>query len=288
MVEVMSRLNGDQLSCWERDGFLVVEDAFSAAACETLRARALDLVDAFDPTDDVSVFDTNDQSHAQDDYFLGSGDQIRFFLEEGVTDGSGRLTTAKSEAVNKIGHAMHDLDDVFDGFSRDQTVESIASDIGFIDPLLLQSMYIFKSPRVGGEVTWHTDHTFLWTEPQSVVGFWVAIDDATVENGCMWAVPGGHTGLPRRRFRRDGSGGTTMDVFNPDPWNIDSAVPIEARQGTLVLLHGSLPHGSGPNTSDKSRHAYTVHVIEGQSVYPADNWLQRAESIPFRGFQPRS
>ena len=61
-------------------------------------------------------------------------------------------------------------------------------------------MYIFKQPRIGGEVVCHTDHTYLWTEPPSVVGFWFAIDDATTENGCMWALPGGHR-LPVRRAR---------------------------------------------------------------------------------------
>ncbi len=280
-----SYLTEEQLRSWDQDGFLVIESALSVDACNALRTRALALVDGFEPADNASVFDTNDQSHAQDDYFLTSGDQVRFFLEDGVTDKSGQLTVPKSEAINKIGHAMHDLDEVFSTFSRHDRLGQIASDIGFIDPLLLQSMYIFKSPRVGGEVTWHTDHTFLWTEPQSVVGFWVAIDDATISNGCMWAVPGGHRQPPRSRFRRDGQGGTVMDQLDTAPWATDDAVPIEAEQGTLVLLHGSLPHGSGPNTSDKSRHAYTIHVIEGQASYPADNWLQRGESLPLRGFR---
>jgi Phytanoyl-CoA dioxygenase (PhyH) len=47
---------------------------------------------------------------------------------------------------------------------------------GLREPQLLQSMYIFKQPRTGGEVAWHADHTYLWTEPPSVVGIWFAID----------------------------------------------------------------------------------------------------------------
>lgn len=280
-----SVLSPQQLESWHDDGFLVIEQALSPEACEQLRRQALMLVDSFEPAENATVFDTNDQSHAADDYFLSSGDKIRFFLEDGALDDSARLTRPKAQSINKIGHAMHDLDDVFASFSRQDPLGQICTDIGFSDPLLLQSMYIFKSPEIGGEVSWHTDHTFLWTEPQSVVGMWVAIDDATVDNGCMWAVPGGHLEPPRFRFRRDGRGGTTMEELSSEPWNTDSAVPIEAEQGTLVLLHGTLPHGSGPNTSDKSRHAYTVHVIDAGADYPDDNWLQRPTSLPLSGFQ---
>jgi phytanoyl-CoA hydroxylase len=61
-------------------------------------------------------------------------------------------------------------------------------------------------------------------------------------------------------------------------------VPIEAAAGTLVVLHGTLPHWSGPNTSPISRHAYTLHIIDGAAEYPADNWLQRRPEMPLQGF----
>ena len=83
----------------------------------------------------------------------------------------------------------------------------MATDIGIVDPLAVQSMYIFKQPRIGGEVSCHQVATFLYTEPTSVVGFWFAIEDATLDNGCLWAQPGGHRGRcasasPRARRRR--------------------------------------------------------------------------------------
>ena len=53
-------------------------------------------------------------------------------------------------------------------------------------------MYIFKQPNIGGEVTCHQDSTFLYTEPIDIVGLWFALEDATIENGCLWAIPGGH------------------------------------------------------------------------------------------------
>jgi phytanoyl-CoA hydroxylase len=61
-------------------------------------------------------------------------------------------------------------------------------------------------------------------------------------------------------------------------------VPLEAPQGTLIVLHGLLPHLSGPNRSARSRHAYALHVIDAAARYSADNWLQRGPHMPLRGF----
>lgn len=266
-------LTAEELAAWERDGFLVVEDFVPPDECDALKARAHELIAAFDPDEIQSVFSTKEQTRTSDDYFLTSGDKIRFFVEE-----------ADTRTVNKIGHALHDLDPEFASFSRRAPLAEVAADIGFGEPRLLQSMYILKAPKVGGEVTSHTDHTFLWTEPASAVGFWFAIEDATIENGCMWALPGGHRLPVRKRFRLAEGGGTTFDVFDGEPYPSEGEVPLEARKGTLILLHGLLPHHSDANTSDRPRDAYTVHVVEGDATYPADNWLQRDPSMPLRGF----
>jgi phytanoyl-CoA hydroxylase len=61
-------------------------------------------------------------------------------------------------------------------------------------------------------------------------------------------------------------------------------VPLEVAEGTLIVLHGLLPHGSAPNRSARSRHAYALHVIDGEARYGADNWLQRAPTMPLCGF----
>ncbi len=152
------------------------------------------------------------------------------------------------------------------------------------EPLLMQSMYIFKQPRIGGEVVCHTDHTYLWTDPPSVTGFWFAIDDATTENGCMWALPGGHRLPVRARSKLNAARtASVLEVLDPVPYPADGLVPLEAARGTLILLHGALPHLSGPNRSDKPRHAYTLHAIDGAAEYRADNWLQRP-TLPLRGF----
>ena len=279
-------LSAIQVEAFRRDGFLVVPDFVSADDCVALRERAMQLAEEHVPSPEQATVFTADgkPQHTSDDYFLTSGEKIRCFFEKDAFDESGRLRSQPHLSLNKLGHAMHDLDPVFDSFSRTPQLAAVASDIGMRDPLLLQSMYIFKQAHIGGEVTCHTDHTYLWTEPRSVVGFWFAIDDATRENGCMWAVPGGHRLPVRTRSRLNESRTATVtDVLDPEPYPLDDLVCLEAERGTLVLLDGAVPHLSAANTSDKPRHAYTVHAIDGAASYLDDNWLQRP-MLPLRGF----
>lgn len=276
-------LGAERLADWQRDGFLVLPGFATPAQCDALRARMALLLDAFDPAGVTTVFRTDDQGHARDRYFLDSGDKVRFFFEPDAFDAAGRLRQAKALSINKVGHALHDLDPVFAAFSRGAAVEAVARAIGLREPLLLQSMYIFKQPRIGGEVHCHQDSTFLHTEPESCTGFWLALEDATVANGCMWAEPGGHRRPLHARFVREGEG-TRMVVLDPAPLPSEGLAPLEAAKGTLVLLHGRLPHRSGANLSDRSRHAYALHLIDGACRYSPDNWLQRAADMPLRGF----
>ena len=281
-------LDEDRREAWERDGFVVLPGFVPPDRVESLRRRIDDLVADYAsqglPDGAATVFSTTEQTHAQDNWFLTSADVIRPFFENGAFDADGNLVAPMDRALNKMGHALHDLDPAFDQFSRTTDLASLVAELGVTDPLLLQSMVIFKPPRIGGEVVCHCDHSFLWTDPQTVVGLWFALDDATVANGCMWAIPGGHVGGARTRFRLDGTGGTTTDVLDPTPYDHGDLVPVEAEAGTLVAFHGCLPHWSGANTSDRPRLAYTLHVIDGTAHYRADNWLQRGADLPLRGF----
>ena len=280
------KLSRRQLEDFERDGYLVAERFVSDFECDRLRRRAEELVADFDPQGVVSVFSTREQTRTSDAYFMQSGDRISFFFEEDAFDSAGRLRRSKERSINKIGHALHDLDPVFRRFSRTPELAQLSAGLKISSPLLVQSMYIFKQPGIGGEVTCHQDSTFLYTEPPSVVGFWFALEDATVENGCLWAIRGGHRLGLKSRFLRTPEGGTRFEMLDPAPWPLDSLVPLEAPKGTLVVLDGLLPHLSYANRSPRSRHAYTLHVIDAASRYPSDNWLQRRPEMPLRGFQP--
>lgn len=265
------------LEAYRRDGFLVLRDFLPMHECDALQARAAELVAAFDPGPLRTVFSTRDQGHARDAYFRDSGGAIRFFFEEKATD------QPVARALNKIGHALHDLDPVFNRISRRPELADLARSLGFEQPLLLQSMYLFKQPQIGGEVGWHQDATYLWTQPITVTGFWIALDDADSDNGCLMALPGGHRGPLRQRFHRSGEA-LVIETLDDTPWPGSEPVAIEAPRGTLVVLHGLLPHASAPNRSARSRHAYALHLIDGCAEYASDNWLQRP-GLPLRGFE---
>ena len=270
------------LDFWENKGYIVIEDLYTEDQCNQLIHRSQYLIENNVFNNSLnSVFDTVSQSHKDDSYFLESGDKIRFFLEEKVNFSEKNFQTNKQFIVNKIGHALHDLYEVFYKFSHRKDLDMIAKSIGFQKPLLLQSMYIFKQPKFGGEVVCHQDSTFLYTEPETAVGFWVALEDATVENGCLQVASGGHKGPLRKLFTKK-NGKMIMKVLNTEPFPATDTI-LEVKKGTLVLLHGRLPHYSCENKSSKSRHAYTTHIIDGSALYPNTNWLQRS-NMPLKGF----
>lgn len=279
----MTKLTTEQLAHYKRDGFLVLENFVNPCACDELRDHVENLVRNFDPAV-ISIFTTNEQTRHTDDYFMESANKISFFFEEEAFLPNGLLRQNKEQSINKIGHAMHDLDPVFEKFSRTSELATVTTDLGFQHPLIVQSMFIFKQPNIGGEVTCHQDSTFLCTNPPSVVGFWFALEDATRENGCLWVIPGGHKLGLKSRFVRDSEGKMRFEVLDQAPWPQDNLLPLEVSKGSMVILNGMLPHLSLANRSPKSRHAYTLHIIEGTCEYPAENWLQRAPDLPLRGF----
>ena len=275
-------LDKEMLNFWNDNGYLIIEDFKTHEECDELINRSKELIEEQDFNNQQSVFDTVSQSHNDDNYFLESGDKIRFFFEEKANLDEENVKTNKQYIVNKIGHALHDLDDKFIAFSKNEQLDQIARAIGFQDPLLLQSMYIFKQPKIGGEVVCHQDSTFLITEPESTVGFWFALEDANKDNGCLQVASGGHKGPLRKLFKRENNQ-MKMEELSNEPFP-ETDTYVEVKKGTLVLLHGRLPHYSCENKSPNSRHAYTIHAIDGKSKYLDYNWLQRPD-LKLQGFK---
>lgn len=289
-----------------RDGYIKIPGFLSKDEADSLLARSKQLLDQFDPENHpLTKFTTSDHDHVGDEYFLESGDKIRYFLEEDAVGADGRLTRDKTKAINKIGHGLHLLDSVFRKVTlENEKLRSVVKDLRFHhDPVALQSMVIFKQPEIGGAVPEHNDSTFLYTSPPTALGFWIPLERCTPSNGALSFLPGSHLTTPiTKRFVRLARGGTGFEsVLTPDSPKPD--VQEAAKQslsigqtvsernyilelcepGDLVLIHGSVLHKSERNTSFRTRYAYTFHMIDSPpyAKYDEKNWLQPTQSMPF-------
>ncbi|KAJ3989146.1 phytanoyl-CoA dioxygenase [Lentinula detonsa] len=287
-------LTQDQINQFHRNGYLLIPGFLSAEETNNLLQRSKQLISEFPiESHPRTKFTTADDNHVGDDYFLSSGDKIRFFLEEDAVDKDGNLNREKEKAVNKIGHALHELDPVFRKVTLENPkVQAVAHDLAMhVDPVALQSMVICKQPEIGGEVGEHNDSTFLYTDPPSALGFWFALERCTPLNGALSFLPGSHLTTPiTKRFVRLPEGGTGFEKIVPPEIEAQAATSAQGKYileacspGDLVLIHGAVLHKSERNTSSHTRFAYTFHMIESppRALYDAKNWLQPTSSMPF-------
>jgi len=226
----------------------------------------------------ISTFTTGEnQESAQgsDDYFLNSANKVHFFAEQDLIDPtSGTLRDDvhmnipdKMLALNKAGHGMHMIPGAFRQYSTSDKIKHLVNELGWVDPVIPQSMYIFKQPKVGGEVTSHQDSTFLYTTPrQTCLGLWLALDDATLENGCLWVRPGSHREPVRRQFVR----------------NVDSAKKV-------IMKFQDAPDSSSSSAAkdDDDSNAITSAVrVPWDGALPQASWPPPCDGLFEAGFVP--
>lgn len=219
-----------------------------------------------------------EQAKIKNTYFAESGDKIRGFYEDNAID------ETNGRALNKVGHALHVFNPTFKKHTLNDRIREVISKVTTIkSPTVIQSMVIFKHPKVGGAVKPHQDATYLYTTPVAgrLVGFWIPLDEATTENGCLYFVPGSHKpGQVYERFVKNADKDSdTLLVHrgDPCPYEADKAIAAPVKPGDLVLIDGLVVHQSEHNSSNKPRLAYTFHVVDGDAEWSQENWLQPTE-----------
>ena len=286
-----SGLSSEVIQAYKNIGFVCLNGFLREEETQTLLQRAKTLErehhhrERTENTSKKTVFTTGEKKQASscsDEYFLNSASNVSYFYEE----------EEEGETLNKIGHALHDLDPAFGAFSRSEKMKRFLEQLGLVKPTPVQSMIIFKNARCGGEVVPHQDDTFLRTGPEkSTIGVWVALEKCTIENGCLRALPRSHLNGTRKRMFVNHDAEVRKVQFSNDgdgeevEYNIEEFVPLTVDAGTLVFLHGENVHWSLANTSDKNRMAYSVHYVDSgkdSCVWLNDNWLQRPETFPFK------
>ncbi|MFE5320598.1 phytanoyl-CoA dioxygenase family protein [Paenibacillus sp. NPDC056579] len=128
----------------------------------------------------------------------------------------------------------------------------------------------YKPPVIGGPTRWHQDHP-LWPiiQPPDLVSAWVALDDATIENGCMWMVPGSHRWGNHQPYLAADANFMPVhrrpELLPPDAEI--NAVPFEIKKGQVGYHHSMTWHGSPHNRSERKRRAIAVHYMPGYTRY---------------------
>ena len=286
----MVGLSLEQITQFKKDGYLVIEDFLSDPECDVLKHKIFDVTDTYLDlaTHPRTVFTTYSakeaapDKHMAADYFLSSGDCVKFFFEEGAFSESGELVVPKHAAINKIGHALHTDVEEYKAVAQGQGIQNICRSLDMEHPILPQSMYIFKSPGgLGGEVTPHKDSSFLHTGGTRLLGLWIPLDDADVNNGCLWFIPGSHCERASLHMNRKCDNSGCEFVGTPNNF-AEGWVAVEVKRGSLVLIDGDVSHKSERNTSQRERNAFTFHLYEGQGAnWRETNWNQPTDKGTF-------
>ena len=126
------------------------------------------------------------------------------------------------------------------------------------DARLYWEQSVYKQPHSAEPILWHQDNGYTYVEPQAYLTCWVALTDATLENGCVWVLPGVHRG------------GTVAHEDTPIGFQCCSdppgAVAVPVKAGSVVVFSSLTPHATGYNTTDETRKAYILQYAPDGAV----------------------
>ncbi len=224
---------------FKENGFLVLQDALSAAEVDALNRE------------------TNEICRGERGFVNGVQS-----VAPGESDADVLRRYLCIHFPHKIAAGM------YDALSHPAIVETLVRVIG-PNVKCMQSMLFIKASGKPGQA-WHQDEFYIPTRDRSLLGAWIALDDATVENGCLWVIPGSHKhGVlwpqhQQRDHRFDCAGEATFF-----PYTDDDAVPVEVKKGSIVFFNGYLLHRSLPNYAQSGyRRALVNHYMSAESLLP--------------------
>lgn len=168
-------------------------------------------------------------------------------------------------------HFPHKISPVIKDFLFQKQIVKVLENIVSANVKCMQSMLFIKGPGKAGQA-WHQDEYFIPTRDKSLVGAWIAIDDATIDNGCLWIIPGSHKpGYMMPRVENKNSEYADVDTIDVSSYAEEEVIPVEVRSGSVVFFNGYLLHSSLRNkTEDHFRTALVNHYMSAESMLPWD------------------
>lgn len=166
-------------------------------------------------------------------------------------------------------HHPHKISDRALGVMKNSRVASALERIIGSNVKAMQSMLFIKSEGKPGQA-WHQDEHFIPTRDRSLTAVWIALDDATIENGCLWVLPGSHRRgvLYPNRDQDDPRFDCTTEAFD-FPYAESDAVPVQIPAGSALIFNGYLLHRSLQNSGKHGyRRAIVNHYMSAESLLP--------------------
>ena len=168
-------------------------------------------------------------------------------------------------------HFPHKISPVIKDFLSQKNIVEVLTKTVSLNVKCMQSMLFVKGPGKAGQA-WHQDEFYIPTRDKSLVGVWIAIDDASVENGCLWIVPGSHKpGYIMPRVPSNSEEYADVDTIDASGYSKEEIISVPVRSGGVVFFNGYLLHSSLRNkTSHNFRTALVNHYMSAESMLPWD------------------
>ena len=180
-------------------------------------------------------------------------------------------------------HFPHKISPLMKETAADPAIAQHLSQLVSDNVKCLQTMLFLKAPGKKGQ-SWHQDEYFIPTRDRSLTGAWIALENADVDNGCLWVIPGSQRdGIIRRRVPNTDQEFADVETIDPSPYTEADFVPVEVDLGSVVYFNGYLLHMSRRNRSvDRFRRALVAHYCSAESMLP---WDQDGRQEPTEDFR---